>query len=426
MTCVICCENYNKLKNKKVNCIYCEYETCTNCIRNYTLSTIENAHCMNCKKEFKYEFLSQILTKNFMKNEYKKHREGILVDREKALLQETQPYVEREIQIENLHKNAIDIRKEIRRLKNRLFDIEYDMRELQRGRPITTKYKYVRKCPNDCNGFLSENWDCSLCNVKVCSKCHEIKEKSGEEVIEHECKPENVETAKLLMKDTKPCPNCGVLIHKIEGCDQMWCVMCKIAFSWRTGQRENVIHNPHYYEYLRQNGGVIPRQPGDILCGREINQNFIYGICVRILDLSIKRIYTEICRNIIHIRYSDMNRFHHETQNVNRDLRINFLRKFITEDYWKIILQRREKKFNKDREYYQIIRMFIDVSTDILYRIDGELKNKVGEENKKICLDGLKEIYNLVNYANTNLQNAAKIYNSNSPYQIPIQISQIN
>ena len=425
MSCIICCEDYNKSKNKKVNCIYCEYETCTNCIKNYILNSIENAHCMNCKKEFKYEFLAEILTKNFMKNDYKKHRESILVDREKALLQETQPFVEREIHIEKLQDRAAEIKNQIRRLKNDLFDIEYEIR-IGSHQPVNTKYKYVRKCPNDCNGFLSENWECSLCNVKVCSKCHEIKEKDkkGEEV-EHVCKPENVETAKLLMKDTKPCPNCGVLIHKIEGCDQMWCVMCKIAFSWRTGQKESVIHNPHYYEYLRQNGGVVPRQPGDILCGREINQTFIYNLSNKIYDKNLKRIYTEFCRNIIHIRYTDMNRFHHQVDNVNRDLRIRFLRKFITEDYWKTILQRREKKFNKDREYYQIIRMFIDVSTDILYRIDGELKNKVGDENKKICLEGLKEIYNLVNYANTNLQNVAKIY-SNSPYQIPIQITQIN
>jgi len=53
----------------------------------------------------------------------------------------------------------------------------------------------------------------------------------------------------------------------------MFCTACNdCAFDWVTGRIETVIHNPHYYEFQRQlHGGQAPRVPGDILCGREID-----------------------------------------------------------------------------------------------------------------------------------------------------------
>ena len=75
----------------------------------------------------------------------------------------------------------------------------------------------------------------------------------------------------LIKKETKGCPQCGVRIYKISGCDQMWCTECKVAFSWNSGKiiYGGQIHNPHYYQYMRdQNNGInAPRNPGDVLCG---------------------------------------------------------------------------------------------------------------------------------------------------------------
>ena len=75
-----------------------------------------------------------------------------------------------------------------------------------------------------------------------------------------------IATAKMIKDSSRGCPGCGERISKIDGCDQMWCPSCHVAFSWRTGEIENGrIHNPHYYQWMRANaaGGVIPREPND-------------------------------------------------------------------------------------------------------------------------------------------------------------------
>jgi hypothetical protein len=124
--------------------------------------------------------------------------------------------------------------------------------------------KFIMKCQAaNCPGFLSTQYKCGVCDVYTCSECLDIK--SDEQ---HVCKPENIESAKMIKKDTKPCPTCATRIYKIDGCDQMWCVDCKTAFSWNTGQISNSkIHNPHYYEYLRKTQGSVPRDPADIPAG---------------------------------------------------------------------------------------------------------------------------------------------------------------
>ena len=49
----------------------------------------------------------------------------------------------------------------------------------------------------------------------------------------------------------------------LHNCDQMWCIECKTAFSWAKGTIEKgVVHNPHYYQWMRQNGG-LPRNPNE-------------------------------------------------------------------------------------------------------------------------------------------------------------------
>jgi hypothetical protein len=76
------------------------------------------------------------------------------------------------------------------------------------------KKTFIRKCPGEaCRGFLSSQWKCGLCEKYTCKDCLEVK--FGDE---HVCNPDAIETAKLINSDSKPCPGCGAVIFKIDGC----------------------------------------------------------------------------------------------------------------------------------------------------------------------------------------------------------------
>lgn len=125
--------------------------------------------------------------------------------------------------------------------------------------PVQPKRQFVKACiAAECKGFLNEEFECTLCSTKACKECHESLAEG------HTCNPDVVANVKALAKEARPCPTCAANISKIDGCDQMWCTQCQTTFSWRTGLKEaGHTHNPHYYEFLRRNGGQVPRAPGD-------------------------------------------------------------------------------------------------------------------------------------------------------------------
>jgi hypothetical protein len=76
------------------------------------------------------------------------------------------------------------------------------------------KRTFVKACPvTDCRGFLSTQWKCGICDVKVCHKCHDPM------VIEpHICDADKVASVKLIAAESKPCPKCGTAISRTYGC----------------------------------------------------------------------------------------------------------------------------------------------------------------------------------------------------------------
>ena len=234
--CGICADTLNRSNRKEVKCLFCNYSACRSCIEQYLLQSNESI-CMNCKAVWNREFLDENLTKVFMKGKYKKRREDILMDKQKALLQATLPIAETrknaKIRLGEISERRDYLYEQIRTMNEELHKMDNESYRL-RNQLTTTKAEdiqkkqFVKKCPNgDCRGFLSTRWKCGLCNINVCSECHEIKETNNNENNEnnennqenqHVCKPENVETAKLLAKDCKNCPKCGTYIYKIDGC----------------------------------------------------------------------------------------------------------------------------------------------------------------------------------------------------------------
>lgn len=414
MDCSVCCDKYNLNNHKKISCSYCDYSCCRSCVQSYLTSTMQDAHCMNCKNLWNREFLNEHCTKTFCNGLYRKHREKILLEREKILMPATQEYVSREIKARGLESKINEMTKEINTLYQKRA-ILMDNVNIVRNTSVPLeedgeRRKFVRKCPIDeCRGFLSTKWKCGVCDSTICNKCNEKNDEN------HECNPEAVKTMELLKKDTKGCPSCGTMITFIEGCRQMWCPLCHTAFDWQTLRIDTGrIHNPHYYEF-RMKSGISGREHGDIPCGGVPD---VYEICGALgishrylierqtLNFPQKRIIT-IHRTIIHIERIELRYYYNLEEENNRDLRVSYMLGELSETDYKKKIQRREKSREKKRDIHNVLRMFIDTTGDLLRQF-------VIDKNK---FDEIYELLTkLVGYTSRELYNISKRYNCIVPY----------
>ena len=429
-SCPICVNNYSTKIRKKITCPdpQCEFECCVNCVKEYIIVSNNDPKCMKCNKKYNRNFLQETMTKNWLNKKFKDSRKNVLFDREKSLFVNTMPYVNSEITARNHEQENIKIMQEITRLKKQIdnMHLEIELRkdtiyQLRNGMLLEKNTDFKTKCPT-CEGFVNKNMICNICNIKICKYCQDIiskdeiilkplinqsndssndsSENQNEEIeifeeIEndeakcnkkyHICDRNKLESANLIKKECKPCPKCGTPIHKIDGCDQMWDPQCGTAFSWNTGHiLTGVIHNPHYFEYMRENGN-LPRQPGDIPCGddpeiRDLNLVFCWlptlwkfnriknNISLELLNSLEKRYYiVNSIRILYHVRHIEIihNLEQYMIENNQKD-RVKFLLKEISEEEYKKNLFNREKQHEKNIEINQVWETFANVLKDIL------------------------------------------------------------
>ena len=276
--CVVCSDRFTSILRKKTTCTYCKASTCSKCVEHYLLTRHEDAHCLHCRVNYNDTSLQEICTKTYLQQTYFKHRQEVLVNRERAnlpLLQEaalrekTQREIHRQINVvqaemlelkrertktlEEYQRAYVDYYRnlnthpdrlaEMNRLLARADDLRYQFRRKQEdihairwSHEVTAQHaahaqharseeekkeeekkRFVRRCTRDgCKGFLSTAWKCGMCEWYSCSKCFAVKGEAHD--VAHECKKEDVETAELIRKDCKPCPKCGEFIEKSRGC----------------------------------------------------------------------------------------------------------------------------------------------------------------------------------------------------------------
>ena len=436
MSCNICCDTYNMSTRAKVNCSYCDFGACRTCCETYVLSE-SVPKCLNskCNKEWSRKFIREKFTSVFVNKKFKKHIEDILYEQEKALMPATQPIIEEMNRKKHIREELSKLDEEIAKLarERRLLEATIYNPNLDKTKE-TQKTSFMRSCAAEgCRGFLSSQWKCGICELWTCPDCHELKGENRDDP-DHKCDPNNVETAKLLNKDTKPCPKCQTKIFKIDGCDQMWCTQCHTAFSWKTGAISTSIHNPHYFEWMRnRGGGEQPRAAGDIICGQElthhatnqitdliknkkhtnlcqsIEKQAYYRDGVYITCTKNMRDFLEMIRQIIHIRHVEMPRFRIDHFNKNQELRVKYLCNEISEEELKIQVQRNDKKNRKQTEILNILTLLETMVTDIVYRVIDDLRKSAQNEHQFDEI--VKEINVSKEYCNNIFKEVAFTYN---------------
>jgi hypothetical protein len=489
--CAICLNTYTPILRKKCVCKYCGGDACSKCIERYLLDGFDDAHCVHCRVNYSDTTLREICTKTYVQNVYFKHRQEVLINREKANLPGLQNAAIRErrkrennivigeikkeiaalsdkqydlytksskiyVAINETIKNGgngrseieikeqvdkltgdykacqgeiDDLKVEIRKKRSRIYGIRAGEAEADRSDGIVKeeeKKKFIRRCTRDgCQGFLSTAWKCAICEYYSCSKCFKVKTQKHDDP--HECLKEDVETAELIKKDSKPCPNCGEFIMKSSGCSQMFCISCQTPFDWNTGKivTSGVIHNPHYFEWLKRNGKSMPRNPADIPCGGYPDLWTLMNRITRRINQKVSGPFYEFFRICLEIQeISERSYRTHLDRATMSEVNIKFLLNDCDEKVWGQKLARLERKRKLDAEVQEVFGAFRMVAVELINRVmnyneDGVFKNFSTlsipkAEEYLMSLD--VEIAELVKMINGGMEEISKTHNYSVPY----------
>ncbi len=440
-TCPVCMSHFTAVIRQPIKCSFCPSAACRQCTSQFLLTTQDESHCMDCKREWNREFIDTNLTQTFRKGPLKLHRRRVLMDRERGRLPAMQVFVEAQNTIDRCSTQVAVLRQDRKRLKRRRNEIQAEAgtisfdelsrqlepihkelaekktrirvldQQLWAARAILTGQErpqareFIMKCPAEaCRGFLSNAWKCGTCEKFFCSDCHAQKTAMHDET--HVCNEDAKATAAMIRKETKPCPKCGIRISKIDGCDQMWCTGCHTTFSWNSGQilLNTVVHNPHYYEYLRKtNGGAIPREAGDVPCGGLPNAYLFTRFVQTIPNTSqnLKLSLNTIHRSLSDVLYARLPQFPlRAPANGNRDLDVLYLMQKITEEEWGTKLEQMETRFERKREIGLILQTYVHIGSEKLTSLQNQQNSP---QLSKVADQTVREMEEVREYINKSL-----------------------
>lgn len=398
--CLICYDKFSLKVRKQITCPKCQKGSCAKCIQTYMMNSTEEPHCPNCRYGWTRGFLYQNLPKTFLNGEWAAHRRQILWQREKAYLPDSQVHAERVLQSRKMTQDMSPLLKERQELMAKVSNMDAIIRGMQRniyrlseglaieegGATAAPEHRqFIRRCTHpNCQGFLSTAWKCGICDNYTCNECLVVK--GQERNADHTCKPDDLATAKLIAKDTKPCPNCGEGIYRAEGCSHMFCTSCKTAFNWNTGkiQKDGYIDNPHYFAYMQATRGSVPRAPGDEVpgpCNQLPSYNMVEALASfaradrtthgRVTTAEYEQATT--IRNVLghaHGYWRESYNSHTQPPDTNL-LRVQFLLNEINKETIERQLMNTERKRERHRAIYDIIDTFTTVGSDIFRRYEA-------------------------------------------------------
>jgi hypothetical protein len=324
---------------------------------------------MNCRRAWDRPFLDAYLSHSWCQGDLRKHREGVLFDRERSLLPVTQEAVAIERQkrqygeeIPTLCDKLAILKHEMELIQGQIDVYKHYIRHGPRQTVAIERRQFVAACPKaDCRGFLSTAYKCGTCDSRFCSECREPKEDG------HTCDDALVATIREIQRDSRPCPTCGTAISRVSGCDQMFCTQCSTAFSYASGKIvTGVIHNPHYFERMRSLGGDPARQPGDAPCGGwprwyDFNQRI-----PRHYNIFLRDLY-QVSR---HIEQDELPRFPLETDRAdNTDLRVRYLLGELSEKLLRQQIQQRDRRRQFRLEVRGPLEIFVISTLELFQQI---------------------------------------------------------
>jgi hypothetical protein len=172
---------------------------------------------------------------------------------------------------------------------------------------------------------------------------------------------------------------------------------------------------------MRENGGGMPRDPNDVLCGREIDHHFlrqlndvITGMLMHanahmpihqhnLLSSQCKEVFGFIS-SVPHLRFHDAPRFQVDRTEINLNSRKAFVSNVMPLNRFKQAIRRNHLLALKNENIAQILQAVIQAATDIAFR----LLHLLNYNNIPSIIQSIPsfatEFQNLVLFANNELQ----------------------
>lgn len=386
MRCVLC----DMFTNQDITCKTCNFLMCNLCMRFFLL--INETRCIICNSiTLENDVIKQRVPIAYYNKFFKRKRKS------KTRIQDSHEFIETASLASQVVERKLSFNNKYSEFVMELYHIKHGTYDLDRSEN-SVKSQFIKKClDNKCRGFLSTQWKCGLCNKNFCKDCHALKYSS------HECDENEKATVALIKTDSKPCPQCGAMIHRYTGCSQVWTPCCKIAFNWKTGLIEKGrIHSPEYYDYIRRtNNGVVPREVGDEPCGGNVN---FYRLSALFLE------NTRETKTVAHYHQVTSHFENHILPQLPREvgrldfsnLGLQYLLGDITKEDWRSKLKKMVKKNEKDNHLFNILNMFVNVMNDFF-------RNVI--ENKDL-VEFIKHADQLIDYTNEHVNKIQKMYGS--------------
>ena len=269
MECQICCNKYTSKLRRKYTCIECSESACTGCVFKHMMGNLGDFKCLFCDAQILITDLREYLSASKYKQLADKEVDHLfqldigMLAATKTVLDEEQRLIEMEVVIRWMRKDGMD--------DTQIFHALTEMGYMEESSKKTLSLTHrCPKCDTPLNhDKITHTWGpsgaytCDSCKIQVCALCIEERKPN------HECDKEVLETLKHIHATCETCPKCQAVIEKESGgCDQMFCTKCNTTFSWTTRRiltKGEIRHNPHFYEWQRQQEGAS-RNPLDNPC----------------------------------------------------------------------------------------------------------------------------------------------------------------
>ena len=189
------------------------------------------------------------------------------------------------------------------------------------------------------------------------------------------CRQEDIVSRNSILHDSKPCPGCKTMIHRIDGCAHMFCTICKTGFNWATGHKisHNNNTNPLVREWLRSRNAVNGAEDEN-----ECKNNA--DASLRAINRLIARCYQrhgeyyELVKDLEHILSVFRNRQTNyrviDVDQINAELRVKYLLKEIDETQFKMRSLKAVRDSKLSDEVQQLYDMFFIACTQICQEHD--------------------------------------------------------